>query len=144
LTTLNSSTCAFSTPPYPIAPDAALSTFRINVPEVDLEELQAHLKLFRVPRSTYENSNLGWQYGMPKDWLVNAVDYWRDEFDWYVALKAQAQYHLISLTLTSTGASKKKCLIACRSSHWPSRMMMESLIQSTLLRSSPLKRTLFP
>ncbi|KAH8686282.1 Alpha/Beta hydrolase protein [Ilyonectria robusta] len=71
-----------STPPHPIAHDAKLTEFRVNISNKEIHELNDHLKLFRAPHPTYENSDNGWKYGVPKDWLIYAVDYWRHEFDW--------------------------------------------------------------
>lgn len=76
------STLAFSTPPYDIAADADLTEFRINIPDQDIEDLKAHLNLFKVPDATYENS-MDWTLGVPKDWLVEGIDYWQNQVDWY-------------------------------------------------------------
>ncbi|KAH8896588.1 alpha/beta-hydrolase [Thozetella sp. PMI_491] len=76
------SNLTFSTPPYSIACNASLSQFQINIPEDDVQNLKSYLELFRAPPLTYENSDVGWDYGVPRDWLVNATCYWLDEYDW--------------------------------------------------------------
>ena len=78
----SSSTLAFSTPPYDIADGANLTKFRINIPDQAVEELTAHVKLFKAPKATYENS-LNWTFGVTRDWLVDGVEYWLNNFDWY-------------------------------------------------------------
>lgn len=71
-----------STPPYPIAADANITEFSINITDAAIQELNTHLQLFRPPPDTYENSYAGWDFGVPKKWLVDAVDYWQNSYDW--------------------------------------------------------------
>lgn len=77
---------AFSTPPYDIATEANLTAFRIEIPDQDIQELDTYLRLFKVPKQTYENSAAGWFFGVPADWLVGGVEYWLHTFDWYSLL----------------------------------------------------------
>lgn len=79
----SNSTLAFSTPPYEIAADANLTEFRVHIPDQDLQDLETYLKLFKAPATTYENSAVGWFFGLPKEWLVDGVDYWLNTFNWY-------------------------------------------------------------
>lgn len=77
---------AFSTPPYDIATEANLTEFRIEIPDQDIQELDTYLRLFKVPKQTYENSAAGWFFGVQPDWLVSGVEYWLHTFDWYSIL----------------------------------------------------------
>lgn len=92
-----------STPPYEIGSNATLTPFTISINDSDIEELSSHLKLFKTPRETYENSDVGWKYGVPKSWLVDAVDYWQNTFDWYVIGKEVLQFVASDVNIDCNG-----------------------------------------
>jgi pimeloyl-ACP methyl ester carboxylesterase len=58
---------------------AAIDPFRIAVPDPDLEELNQRLARARLPHAL---PGVGWERGVPQDYLEQLVAYWRDEFDW--------------------------------------------------------------
>ncbi|HEV2885642.1 MAG TPA: epoxide hydrolase [Jatrophihabitans sp.] len=59
--------------------DAAIRPFRIEIPEQDLTELHERL---RRTRWAQELPGLGWDYGVPVDYLKDLVAYWCDGYDW--------------------------------------------------------------
>ncbi|KAK1523155.1 hypothetical protein CPAR01_14008 [Colletotrichum paranaense] len=68
--------------PHPIAVNATITPFTVNITDDAIENLKAHLRLYRPPRDTYESVNAGWEFGVPKEWLVNATDQWLNNYDW--------------------------------------------------------------
>lgn len=77
-----SSQLLFSKPPYPVSPEGALSSFKIDVSDGDLQSLKTLLKLLPIPRPNWENGHTDRRFGTPRDWLVEAVDYWQNTYDW--------------------------------------------------------------
>lgn len=53
--------------------------FRIDVLEADLEDLRRRLALTRWPD---QPSGVGWDYGVPLDYLRELAEYWRTSYDW--------------------------------------------------------------
>jgi pimeloyl-ACP methyl ester carboxylesterase len=56
-----------------------METFRIDIPQADLDELAGRLARTRWPD---ELPGVGWSYGVNKDYLVDLVEYWRTGYDW--------------------------------------------------------------
>jgi epoxide hydrolase len=57
----------------------AIEAFRIEVDEAVLDDLRRRLAQARLPDQI---GGTGWEYGMPRDYLRELVEYWRDEYDW--------------------------------------------------------------
>lgn len=57
----------------------AISAFRIEVPEQEIENLRDRLAKTRWPD---ELPDSGWQYGVPLDYLRDLAAYWASGFDW--------------------------------------------------------------
>jgi pimeloyl-ACP methyl ester carboxylesterase len=53
--------------------------FRIDVPQADLDDLDARLARTRWPD---ELPGVGWSYGVSKDYLAELAEYWRTGYDW--------------------------------------------------------------
>jgi hypothetical protein len=53
--------------------------FRIEVPEPDLDDLRQRLARTRWPE---QPPGLGWDYGVPLDYLRELAEYWRTGYDW--------------------------------------------------------------
>ena len=53
--------------------------FRVEIPQADLDDLQARLALTRYPTPAPGDD---WVYGTPVSYLREMVDYWRTGFDW--------------------------------------------------------------
>ena len=66
--------------------------FRIAVPDADLDDLEQRLDRTRRPHAL---PGVGWERGVPADYLEPLLEYWRDEYDWRAQerqLNAFAQY----------------------------------------------------
>jgi pimeloyl-ACP methyl ester carboxylesterase len=57
----------------------AISPFRIDIPQADLDDLHRRLDATRFPD---EIPGFGWRRGVPLDYLNKLVGYWRNTFDW--------------------------------------------------------------
>ncbi|MFL5825936.1 MAG: epoxide hydrolase family protein [Thermoleophilaceae bacterium] len=73
----------------------ALTEFRIEVPDAELEDLRARLRRARWPeRETVED----WSQGVPLEYLQDLCAYWADGYDWRAAetrLKALPQFRTV-------------------------------------------------
>ena len=58
---------------------AELRPFRVEIPDADLEDLQARLARVRWPD---ELPGAEWSYGVPLGYVRELVDHWRTGFDW--------------------------------------------------------------
>ncbi|WP_028564082.1 epoxide hydrolase family protein [Salinispora tropica] len=56
--------------------------FRIHVPQADLDDLSRRLAATRWPT---ELPGIGWERGVPLDYLRDLADYWRNRYDWRAA-----------------------------------------------------------
>jgi pimeloyl-ACP methyl ester carboxylesterase len=61
--------------------DEAIERFEIHVDDEVLRDLQVRLAQTRFPDQI---EGTGWEYGIPIGYLVELVEYWRDEYDWRV------------------------------------------------------------
>src|SRR5262245_6819797 len=68
--------------PFPI-PGAqmtdAVARFEIHVDDETLDDLRRRLAR---TRSGYQIDDVGWEYGVPLDYITELVDFWRDGYDW--------------------------------------------------------------
>jgi pimeloyl-ACP methyl ester carboxylesterase len=53
--------------------------FRIEIPQADLDDLQRRLAATRWPA---ELPGVGWDRGVPLDYLKELAEYWRTSYDW--------------------------------------------------------------
>lgn len=60
----------------------AIESFRLEVPESELDELRTRLDWVRWPD---ELPGTGWEYGVPLAYLQDLVEYWRHGYDWRAA-----------------------------------------------------------
>ncbi|MCL6734184.1 epoxide hydrolase family protein [Streptomyces neyagawaensis] len=66
-----------ATPAHPT--DEALRPFRIDIPQLQLDDLHARLAGARWPD---ELPGVGWSRGVPVGYAKELVEYWRTGFDW--------------------------------------------------------------
>jgi pimeloyl-ACP methyl ester carboxylesterase len=59
--------------------DTEIRPFRIDVPQADLDDLQARLERTRWPD---ELPGVGWDYGVPLGYVKRLVEHWRSGYDW--------------------------------------------------------------
>jgi pimeloyl-ACP methyl ester carboxylesterase len=57
----------------------SVKPFKINIPQVDLDDLQERLKRTRWPD---ELPGIGWRRGVPLAYLKELTEYWRTSYDW--------------------------------------------------------------
>jgi len=60
---------------------AEMTPFLIDVPQADLDDLRDRLARTRWPDQLPE---VGWDYGIPLDYVRKLASYWRDRYDWRV------------------------------------------------------------
>jgi len=56
--------------------------FHARVDEQKISDLKQLLQLSPVAPANFENSRNGRRYGVERDWLIKAKDYWLNGFDW--------------------------------------------------------------
>jgi len=59
--------------------EAEIRPFRIDIPQADLDDLQARLDRTRWPDQL---PGVGWDYGIPLDYVKELAEYWRAGYDW--------------------------------------------------------------
>src|SRR5262249_37202714 len=59
--------------------EAEIRPFRIDIPQADLDDLQARLDRTRWPDQL---PGVGWDYGIPPDYVKELAEYWRAGYDW--------------------------------------------------------------
>ncbi|MEU1513120.1 epoxide hydrolase N-terminal domain-containing protein [Streptomyces sp. NPDC005811] len=57
----------------------AVTPFRIDIPQADLDDLNDRLAHTRWPDQL---PNVGWSYGIEQNYLADLVEYWRTGYDW--------------------------------------------------------------
>jgi hypothetical protein len=62
-----------------LADPAGVHPFRAEIPQADLDDLQARLGRVRWPD---ELPGVDWSYGVPLNYVRELVDHWRSGFDW--------------------------------------------------------------
>ena len=76
-------------------PDLVPEPFAIHVPDSALLDLRARLG---ATRFADDFGNDDWEFGVPRAYLTEIVDYWRDGFDWRAqeaTMNRQAQYRVV-------------------------------------------------
>jgi pimeloyl-ACP methyl ester carboxylesterase len=56
-----------------------MKPFRIEIPQADLDDLHSRLERTRWPD---ELPDVGWERGVPLDYLKDLAEYWRTSYDW--------------------------------------------------------------
>jgi pimeloyl-ACP methyl ester carboxylesterase len=82
MTTETGATTSDSEPRSGLLPSPAadaLTPFRIDIPQAELDDLHARLDRTRWPD---ELPGVGWDLGVPLDYLKDLAAYWRERYDW--------------------------------------------------------------
>jgi microsomal epoxide hydrolase len=61
------------------SPDASIRPFRIDIPQADVDDLRDRLARTRWPDQL---PGVGWDYGIPLDYVQELAEYWRTGYDW--------------------------------------------------------------
>jgi microsomal epoxide hydrolase len=64
------------------SPPSSAKPFTLNVSDQDISEWRQLLQLSKIGPTTYENTQTQENYGVTKEWLSNAKDYWLNKYDW--------------------------------------------------------------
>lgn len=64
------------------SPPASAKPFTLNIPDQDISEWRQLLRLSKLGPATYENTQTKENYGVTKEWLTEAKDYWLNTYDW--------------------------------------------------------------
>ena len=59
--------------------DTEIRPFTVEIPQADLDDLQARLERTRFAPAAPGDS---WDYGTPESYLRDMVDHWKTGFDW--------------------------------------------------------------
>src|SRR5437667_2155556 len=59
--------------------DMSIQSFKINIPQTDLDDLHDRLARTRWPNQL---PGVGWSRGVPLDYLKDLAEYWRTGYDW--------------------------------------------------------------
>src|ERR1700730_7161950 len=59
--------------------ETGIRPFRIDIPQADLDDLQARLARTRWPDQL---PGVGWDYGIPLEYVKELAEYWRTSYDW--------------------------------------------------------------
>src|SRR5688572_10335709 len=59
-----------------------IRSFRVDVPQADLDDLIERLARTRLPQPSPTDD---WEYGTPNSYVAETVEYWLNEFDWRAA-----------------------------------------------------------
>ncbi|MGA6225722.1 epoxide hydrolase family protein [Streptomyces umbrinus] len=73
--------------------------FVLDIPQSDLDDLNARLDLTRWPD---ELPGVGWEYGVPRDYLKELVRYWRHTYDWRAAEARLNEWPQFTTTIDGT------------------------------------------
>jgi len=92
---------------------AVMTSFPIDVPQADLDDLQRRLESARFPA---ELPGSGWDYGTEQAFLRTVIERWRDGYDWrkteaeinswgsYLTTAADQRVHLLHVRSANTDA----------------------------------------
>lgn len=66
-----------------------IERFEIRVEEQQLQDFKTLLRLSPIVQETYENQkervSEGNDFGITREWLVDAKSYWEKDYNWYAA-----------------------------------------------------------
>ncbi|MEU5340601.1 epoxide hydrolase family protein [Streptomyces sp. NPDC020766] len=79
--------------------DDTIEPFVLDIPQSDLDDLHARLDLTRWPD---ELPGVGWEYGVPRDYLTELVRYWRHTYDWRAAEARLNEWPQFTTTIDGT------------------------------------------
>ncbi|MFF5008422.1 epoxide hydrolase family protein [Streptomyces phaeochromogenes] len=79
--------------------DDTIRPFVLGIPQSDLDDLNARLDLTRWPD---ELPGVGWEYGVPRDYLKELARYWRHTYDWRAAETRLNEWPQFTTTIDGT------------------------------------------
>ena len=76
--------------------EPAIQQFRIDMQQADLDDLKARLARTRWPDQL---AGVGWDYGIPLDYVKELAEYWRTSYDWRSAEAQLNSYPQFTTTI---------------------------------------------
>jgi microsomal epoxide hydrolase len=76
--------------------DTAIRQFRIDIPQADLDDLRDRLARTRWPDQL---PGVGWDYGIPLDYVKALAEYWRTSYDWRAAERKLNEFPQFTTTI---------------------------------------------
>ncbi|OAG09796.1 alpha/beta-hydrolase [Paraphaeosphaeria sporulosa] len=141
----------------PTAAKDKLKPFNIHIEEHKVQDLKALVRLSPVVQSTYENAaerkEEGHDFGVTREWLIDAKKIWEEEFDWrtheshlntfpqYTALITDSDNLPYTIHFCALFSHRTDAIPLARLSGWPCTFA-ESLPLLSLLREKYTPGTL--
>lgn len=63
-------------------PPSSAKPFTLNIPDKEFSEWKQLLELSKIAPETWEGSHEDGRYGVSRGWLIDAKDYWLNQYDW--------------------------------------------------------------
>lgn len=57
--------------------------FKAHVSDQELDDFKQLVKLSKIGPKTYENLKTDRYFGISRDWLAEAKEYWETKYDWH-------------------------------------------------------------
>jgi epoxide hydrolase len=76
--------------------ETGIAPFRIDFPQTDLDDLGARLARTRWPDQL---AGVGWDYGIPLDYVRELAEYWRTGYDWRVHERRLNEFPQFTMTI---------------------------------------------
>ena len=73
-----------------------MQPFKIDIPQADIDDLHRRITATRWPA---ELPGVGWKRGVPRGYLRDLAEYWRDEYDWRTAETELNQFPQYTTTI---------------------------------------------
>ena len=73
-----------------------MQPFKIDIPQADIDDLRRRITATRWPT---ELPGVGWKRGVPRGYLRDLAEYWRDEYDWRTAEAELNQFPQYTTTI---------------------------------------------
>ncbi|KAI8719896.1 EHN domain-containing protein [Fusarium sp. LHS14.1] len=68
--------------PYQLPASANVRLFTVSVPQSRIDNLKTLLSISPVAPPNFENSRSDGSYGVTRDWMGAALEYWKKTYDW--------------------------------------------------------------
>jgi hypothetical protein len=56
--------------------------FKAAISQDAIDEMKTLIKYGKIATPSYENQQADGRYGITRDWLIEAKDYWLNKYDW--------------------------------------------------------------
>ena len=56
--------------------------FHLEIPEQDINDFKALLRLSKLAPKTFENLQTDGRFGVTHEWMTTTKDYWEKTYDW--------------------------------------------------------------